>query len=165
MATDFRALAETIHLQIYTRVNIAMYDAEGSASWPADPMVGALEVRMSVEELKQLAGLQRMRKHYSNGKGGFFPRLIDELNKFHGLHAKEDIKCNKGALVITYIPDIPKDKQLIWSSLTEKNSEDMIKNKAAIEGGIEDTDDYRYQAELTDVKFREWDDQDERINN
>lgn len=154
MATNFIEVAKAIRLQMYTRANIAMYDAEGTASWPADPAPGALKVRISIEELKELAGLKRMRKQYSKGTGGFFPRLINELNhtdeRFHASEGKD------GSLIVIYFPDIPRDKQYHWNELKDKNNIDMVTNREIIESGDDDADDYRFVAECTGIQFREW---------
>lgn len=155
MATNFKALADVINMQMLTRHNILMYEAEGVASWPAVPAAGALKVRMSSEELKKLAGLERMRKQYAKGKGGFFPRLINELNHHYThLHAYED---KDGCLIVIFFPEIPLENQYGWTDLKTKNRADMKANREVIEGGDEDAYDYRYLSVITNFKFREWD--------
>ncbi|MEE1673721.1 hypothetical protein SNR37_003148 [Agarivorans aestuarii] len=154
MATDFIEVAKRIRLEIYTRVNIAMYDAEGTASWPADAATGALKVHISVDELKNMAELKRMRKQYSKGKGGFFPRLISVLNSGDdNFYASE---ASDGSLRVIYFPDIPKDKQYQWTDLKVRNDADMQANRLEVENSDDYSDDYRFVAECPDIKFREW---------
>ncbi|CAM4328510.1 hypothetical protein [Vibrio agarivorans] len=153
MATDFSAISSNIRFEILTRVNISMYEAQGTASYPADSSVGVLEVYLSIEELKELANLKRMRKEYSNGKGGFFPRLISEINnRDDNFFASE---ASDGSLRVVYFPCIPTEKQYKWTALKSLNSHEMEINRLEVEKGDEDTDDYRLYAECTDLRVQD----------
>ncbi|MGL6316651.1 hypothetical protein [Vibrio sp. WXL103] len=161
MATDFILTAEKIVREIYVRANIDRHEGQSHLT-DDEGGSGIYKLTLSIEELKQIAGLQRMRKTYSNGKGGFFKRLIEEINKgwdneFYSIYATEVDE----AIVVVHIPRAPYVNDFTWEKIRKKNTDDILAQRDLILNGDEEAPDYRYMDwdwNKSNGKLCEWSD-------